>query len=139
MGLLLLRAAVGILLIAQSSYVLVNGFDSTVSVWVLTLIVASSGLSLLVGFMTPVGSVMSALVVAGIALNWLPQDVLSVFQNKLGASLVAAMAVALALLGPGAYSIDSRLFGRREIVISSSSEVLRPVPRSGYFAQRRKW
>ena len=117
MGLLLLRATVGILLIAQSSYVLVNGFDSTVSVWVLTLIVASSGLSLLVGFMTPVGSVMSALVVAGIALNWLPQDVLSVFQNKLGASLVAAMAVALALLGPGAYSIDSRLFGRREIVI----------------------
>ncbi len=111
MGLLLLRAAVGILLIAQSSYVLVNGFDSTVSVWVLTLIVASSGFSLLVGFMTPVGSVMSALVVAGIALNWLPQDVLSVFQNKLGASLVAAMAVALALLGPGAYSIDSRLFG----------------------------
>jgi hypothetical protein len=30
-------------------------------------------------------------------------------------------AVALALLGPGAFSLDGRLFGRREIVIPPSS------------------
>jgi uncharacterized membrane protein YphA (DoxX/SURF4 family) len=31
--------------------------------------------------------------------------------------LEAASATSLALTGPGAYSIDTRLFGRREIVI----------------------
>jgi hypothetical protein len=30
-------------------------------------------------------------------------------------------AAALALLGPGAFSLDGRLFGRREIVIPPSS------------------
>jgi hypothetical protein len=30
-------------------------------------------------------------------------------------------ATALGLLGPGAYSLDGRLFGRREIVIPPSS------------------
>jgi len=29
--------------------------------------------------------------------------------------------IALALLGPGAFSLDGRLFGRREIVIPPSS------------------
>jgi hypothetical protein len=31
-------------------------------------------------------------------------------------------AVAIGLLGPGAYSVDARLFGRRQVVIPESSE-----------------
>jgi uncharacterized membrane protein YphA (DoxX/SURF4 family) len=31
--------------------------------------------------------------------------------------LAVMMAISLALLGPGAYSVDARLFGRREITI----------------------
>ena len=34
-------------------------------------------------------------------------------------ALVVIVAVAIALLGPGAYSLDSYLFGRREIVIAA--------------------
>jgi uncharacterized membrane protein YphA (DoxX/SURF4 family) len=30
--------------------------------------------------------------------------------------LLAAMAIALALLGPGAWSIDARLFGRKRLI-----------------------
>ena len=30
---------------------------------------------------------------------------------------LAAISAALALLGPGAFSLDARLFGRREIII----------------------
>ena len=52
------------------------------------------------GFMTPA----AAVVAAATAL---------VLQSP----SLAAIAVALALLGPGAYSVDARLFGRREIVI----------------------
>lgn len=55
---------------------------------------------LVAGFMTPA----MALVAAVIAL-------------MSGASYIAAIAFALALLGPGAFSVDARLFGRREIVI----------------------
>jgi hypothetical protein len=31
------------------------------------------------------------------------------------------MALAVALIGPGAYSLDARLFGRREIIIPRAS------------------
>lgn len=34
------------------------------------------------------------------------------------AGIVIAAAIALALLGPGAYSVDARLFGRRSVVLN---------------------
>jgi hypothetical protein len=34
---------------------------------------------------------------------------------------LSVMAVTVALLGPGAYSVDARLFGRREIVVPRAS------------------
>jgi hypothetical protein len=36
--------------------------------------------------------------------------------DRVGALCVATVAGAVALLGPGALSLDARLFGRREIV-----------------------
>jgi len=33
---------------------------------------------------------------------------------------LAIICIALALLGPGAFSLDARLFGRREIIIADS-------------------
>jgi uncharacterized membrane protein YphA (DoxX/SURF4 family) len=112
---------VGTVLIAQGASAWVNGADSTVFTRTLTLIAVGSGVSLLFGFLTPVGSVLATLVSAGIALSWLPQDVLNVVQTKPAAALVTVMAAALASLGPGAFSLDSRLFGRRQIVITHFS------------------
>jgi uncharacterized membrane protein YphA (DoxX/SURF4 family) len=40
--------------------------------------------------------------------------------DTLAALNLAAMSLALALLGPGAFSIDARLFGRLEIIIPES-------------------
>jgi hypothetical protein len=37
--------------------------------------------------------------------------------GPLAAFNLAAISAALVLLGPGAFSIDARLFGRREIII----------------------
>jgi hypothetical protein len=37
--------------------------------------------------------------------------------SGLAAFNLAAMSAALVLLGPGAFSLDARLFGRREIII----------------------
>ena len=44
----------------------------------------------------------------------------TIFADDAAAALVVMVAVAIALLGPGAYSLDSYLFGRREIVIAAA-------------------
>ena len=54
----------------------------------------------LAGFLTPLAAIGAAAV--------------SLFGS---APYAFAIAAALALLGPGAFSVDARLFGRREIVI----------------------
>jgi len=115
-GLLLLRAVSGILLLVQGVSLLVNGNNPIVQNLIVGLLAVASGVSLMFGFMTPFGSVLATLLNAAIALSWLLQEASSVVQTK-QAELVGVIAIALALLGPGAFSIDSRLFGRREIVI----------------------
>jgi uncharacterized membrane protein YphA (DoxX/SURF4 family) len=55
---------------------------------------------------------------------WLPAWLRPI--DRMAAVLVVADAVAIALLGPGAYSLDARLFGRREIFISHESHPPRP-------------
>jgi hypothetical protein len=42
------------------------------------------------------------------------------FDAKLPIILAASMLVAIMLLGPGAFSIDARMYGRREIIIPLS-------------------
>ncbi len=122
LGLLLLRAAAGIVLIAEGASSVQNGTDSSLATSTLGLVGLVSGVSLLFGFMTPLGSVIAMLFSAGIIVSWLPQEaLLDVVQTRPAAALVAVMAAALAFLGPGAFSIDSRLFGRREIIIPELS------------------
>jgi hypothetical protein len=61
------------------------------------------------------------MVSAGIALSWLPQDVLNVVETKPAAVLVTVMAAALASLGPGAYSVELPFVWPPRIVIPQSS------------------
>jgi len=81
------------------------------------LIALVSGVLLLVGVLTPLASLLVASGGAGIALSWLPASLSNVFDARLSAMFVAIIAAALVFLGPGAFSLDSRLFGRREIII----------------------
>ena len=46
--------------------------------------------------------------------------------STLAAFNLAAISAALVLLGPGAFSLDARLFGRREIIIPEGRSSLRP-------------
>jgi uncharacterized membrane protein YphA (DoxX/SURF4 family) len=59
-----------------------------------------------------------------LAVSWTPSSVSIVDVDGTAALLIAVDAIALALLGPGAHSIDAHLFGRREITIVSPD----PVP-----------
>jgi hypothetical protein len=98
-----------------------NTSKSTLFSLTLALIAIGSGTSILSGILTPIGCVLGALYSAGMVLSWVPLQTLGVGFAKPGAALVAVTAAALALLGPGAFSVDSRLFGRREIVIPKRS------------------
>ncbi len=67
---------------------------------------------LIAGFLTPLAALAMA---AGLAV--------SIYRStpslpELGLVLLTGGSVALALLGPGAWSVDARLFGRREVVIA---------------------
>jgi uncharacterized membrane protein YphA (DoxX/SURF4 family) len=65
---------------------------------------------LCLGFLTPVVSVLAACFEAAALLLPGPADSPLILISALNA-------VALALLGPGAYSLDARLFGRRVLVV----------------------
>jgi hypothetical protein len=73
------------------------------------------GVPLCLGLLTPAAAVVcAALHVASLACSAPEQPV--------SAIVALANASALAMLGPGAYSIDCRLFGRRVFVVSGGSE-----------------
>ena len=70
-----------------------------------------AGLLLLVGLWTPVVGVLAAIVKMWIAFSRL----FSHSEDPWIAIVQAVLSVVLALVGPGAWSIDARLFGRKRI------------------------
>ncbi len=77
----------------------------------------ADGFCLLIGFFTPASSLVGALSTLGMALSWLPLPAWNMFQFGPAAIEMIAMCAATGLLGPGALSLDARLFGWREITI----------------------
>jgi uncharacterized membrane protein YphA (DoxX/SURF4 family) len=120
-GLLLLRVAVVVTVLAQCIAYAADwrhlGFVTAAAGF---LAIASSVL-LLIGYLTPFSAVLVALTSLGTALAWFPPPNPNLFDTKLATALVTVIAVAIACLGPGAFSLDARLFGRREITIPTSS------------------
>jgi hypothetical protein len=77
--------------------------------------VALTSLSLILGFLTPYLSALACgLAVASVLVG--------AQCGPLGCALAILDAAALALLGPGAYSVDARLFGRRVTVVPPRRE-----------------
>ena len=68
---------------------------------------AAAGILLLVGLWTPVAGALIAILELWMAF--------SVAANPLLHIMVAALAATLAMIGPGFWSIDARLFGRKRI------------------------
>jgi len=124
-GLLLLRVAVGVTAVVQGGAYLSDPGGGSLEARLAGLIVIASGVSLLIGFLTPVAGALMALTTIGIAWSWVPPPASNLFNAPLPAFLVVIIAAAIALLGPGALSIDRRLFGRREIIIPHSSRMPR--------------
>ena len=114
-GLLLVRLVVGLALVAHAIVALRTGLQTGPAA--LQAVSAGLGVFLLLGLWTPIAGALVALDALWIALTQ-PGD--QWFHLRMG-----ALGLALALLGPGAWSIDARIFGWKRLEIHARK---RPEP-----------
>jgi len=119
--LLLLRVAVGFAATAVGILYLSGWSDNSLGRLVVGLALTTGGTALAIGFLTPYAGLLVGLCFLGIAFSLLPPPSWDLHDARLVSFGIIITAVAIALLGPGAFSLDGRLFGRREIVIPPSS------------------
>ena len=94
--------------------------------WGLTALTFAGGAFLLVGLMTPFVAVLVAAGGIAAVLSWIPLPGQTLSDSYPAIFNLIVLSIAIALLGPGAFSLDARMFGRREITIPSSRNVSRP-------------
>ena len=105
-GLLLLRLAEGIPSILEGTlHTLSSGATIAALPYAADIV---SGLLLIIGFWTPIGGLLQALVEFSSALAGAGYE--HIIRGMIG--------VSLAMLGPGAWSVDARLFGRKRIDVT---------------------
>jgi uncharacterized membrane protein YphA (DoxX/SURF4 family) len=126
-ALLLLRAAAGVVLIIQGASSFGSKYESGFPFLGVALLTITVGALLLIGFLTRFAAVLAVLAALGSMFLRFPAPGVGLFEpglfesglfeTRIIAALVVVIAVAVACLGPGAFSVDARLFGRREIII----------------------
>lgn len=84
--------------------------------WTIGVAIVLCGAAILVGFLTPLVSASLSVTLLPVALGWAP-SLVGLLRDPVAALFAATMAAAVACLGPGAFSLDAWLFGRREVVI----------------------
>jgi len=102
---LILRAAAGFSALAMAH--LVVDLTEMAALLARCVIVAVTGL-LWIGLWTPIAAIAAAALQIGIVV--LSQEL------SVASGVNAALALALAMLGPGSWSLDARLFGRKRII-----------------------
>jgi uncharacterized membrane protein YphA (DoxX/SURF4 family) len=118
----LLRAAIGIVALIQGGFYLADSANSAPGIWLAGLLGLTAGAALLAGLLTPIAGIVIGLGALGIGFSTLPAPSPNLFDEKLSVILTAIMTAAIVFLGPGAFSMDARLFGRREIIIPPRSK-----------------
>jgi len=113
-GLLLARTALGIVCLLQGRCYLINADTAS---WVVGVASLALGGLFAVGLLTPVVALFG--IVGGLLVTFslIPGCASTLNQSGYALLLVATTLVEVLLGGPGAYSIDARLFGPREIII----------------------
>lgn len=110
MGLVILRGFVGVLLISRTVPYITHAKVNHLG-WVVIGFSLTSAACLLAGLMTP-------LIATTVAIGASLLAVAGVLSPPLE---IIILAITVALLGPGAFSLDARMFGRREIFVPNTS------------------
>jgi uncharacterized membrane protein YphA (DoxX/SURF4 family) len=116
MALLVLRVVVGALAALQAGLIITGSHTTGHLAALAAISMAIAGLVLVIGFLTPIASALVCLGEAGIMLTCVHAPLL-LFDSRMAAFEFVVMSGVLVILGPGAISLDARLFGRREVVI----------------------
>jgi uncharacterized membrane protein YphA (DoxX/SURF4 family) len=113
-GLLVLRLAIGAKLVIEASTCMLDPQGLKLGVWQLSLLALGIGTCFVLGFLTQLVAGVSVL--AGAAVYLCHPAWASSFLNLPSLDTIGVV-LAIALLGPGAISLDACFFGRRKIVI----------------------
>ena len=122
LGLLLLRGAAGTVLVVQG--ITMYQQQQRLGLVFLTVIVATAviGILLCLGLFTRFATAVAALGTIGSMTSWLPVPRSGLFETSWTSVLALVIAAAIASVGPGAFSVDARLFGRREVIIPKNRD-----------------
>jgi uncharacterized membrane protein YphA (DoxX/SURF4 family) len=116
-GLLLLRVAGGLGLITQGIIWFGDKHSRGPLTIALATLTAAVGFLVLIGCLTRLAAAVAAVVSVLLLFPSFPGPRVGLFETPVTATLAAVLAVALVCLGPGAFSLDARWFGQREVVI----------------------
>ena len=118
---MLLRGAVGLTAAVRGVLCLADRGSLTAPAWIAGAVFLAIGILLMIGLLTPIVSCLMGVGSLALLLSWLPLASWSPLNYPVGNVDSLIMAIAIIFLGPGAFSLDAYLFGRREIVIPPAS------------------
>lgn len=120
-GLLLLRAATGAGFLAQGVAYFAENHELGTMTSIVAVFMVLVGALLLIGSLSRWAAVVAAATSLLSVFPWFPGPRVGLFETPITTMLAAVIAAALICLGPGAFSVDARLFGRREVIIPKNS------------------